>query len=276
MNKTTLAVLAVCYLAGGALAAPATHGTTTPVAAKPGHVIQTDTKTSYDKSTTNKMGTTNQGSMTHTQTTPEHGTRVVSHSQYHYHTPSQMAMANDKRGEVSLGIGGTYSFAKDSYDARLSNTGLAGSMQLLWNTRHPRLAVGFDYSMLAPQHRSNSKGGNYSYKDLRAHNLSLAGKFTFNPWDRLNVYMPMGVGATHINLKGSGTREGVNSSESDNKWGMGLFAGLGVQYNLTEDLFMGLEYRYNFAFVKADDLNSYGKDRYMDFHSAFLKMGMRF
>lgn len=273
MKKTTYALAALLFLTGAAFAA--NHGTHT-AAAPTGKMVQKDTMLKHDVSTTDKMGTTQHGSMTHTQTTPEHGTRVVSHSEYRHHTPSTMAMAHDKKGEVSFGLGGSYSFAKDSYGARLSNTGLAASMQMLWNTHSPNLAIGFDYSMMAPQHRSTSKGGDYSYKNLRAHNLSLAGKFTINPWHRLNVYMPMGVGASYVSLKGSGTRDGVSTSDSDHKWGMGLFAGLGLQYNLTEDLFMGLEYRYNLAFVKSDDLNRYGKDRYMDFHSAFLKLGMRF
>lgn len=276
MNKTLLAALAIVVLASGAMAKPAIRGTTAPEATPMGRVVQTDTMRSYDVSSTNKKGTTNYGGTRHTRTTAEHGTQVISETEYNNYTPTKTSYASDKKGEVSFGIGGTYSFAKDTYDARLSNTGLAASMQLLWNTKYPHLALGFDYSMLAPQHRSTSKGGDYSYKDLRAHNISLAGKFTINPDSRLNVYMPMGVGMSHVSLKGSGTREGVTDSESDKKWGLGLFAGLGLQYNLTEDLFMGLEYRYTLTFVKADDLTRYGKDRYVDFHSAALKLGMRF
>ena len=51
----------------------------------------------------------------------------------------------------------------------------------------------------------------------------------------------------------------------------------GLQYNLSKDIFMGLEYRYTVAFVKADDLNRYyGKDNYLQFHSAFFRIGTRF
>lgn len=276
MKKTIMAAAVLAFLSSAAFAANHEgHDNSPPATQMNGRMVQTDRMVKHDKTTTNHLGTTKQGSVKHTQTTPEHGTRVVSHSSYHHHTPSTMAKSHELDRELSLGIGGVYSFAKDSYDARLSNTGLAANVQMLWHATH-HLALGLDYSALAPQHRRTSKGGEYGYKNLRSHNITMAGKLTLNPWNRMQIYMPMGVGMSQVSLKGSGTRDGVTSSESDHKWGLGLFAGLGLQYNLTESLFMGMEYRYNIAFVQSDDLNRYGKDRYLDFHSAMLKMGMRF
>ena len=174
-----------------------------------------------------------------------------------------------------MGFGGSYSFAKDNYGTRLSDMGLAGNAQLLWRL-NPHLAIGLDYTMMAPQPHGDLRGGDYQYDKLRAHHISLAGKYTLNAWDKMNVYIPMGVGASHLSLKGSGTRDGIPSTQSESKWGMGFYIGLGTQYNLTDDLFMGLEYRYHMPFVKGDDLNRYGRDRSIDFHSAMLRMGMRF
>ena len=57
---------------------------------------------------------------------------------------------------------------------------------------------------------------------------------------------------------------------------MNFYIGAGLQYDLTCDLFVGLEYRYYMPFIKTDDLNSYGKNRYMDFHNVSLLIGMRF
>ncbi len=275
MKKTVITAAVWALMSTAAFAAHhEDHDTSPPALSHTGAVLQTDTKVTHDKTTINKMGTTQEGSMVHTRTTPEHGTRVVSQSNYHHHTPSAWALNQELKREVSLGIGGVYSFDKDTYGDRLSNTGMAGNLQMLWkSTDH--LALGLDYSILAPQHRSAS-GGNYRYKNLRAHNISMAGKLTFNPQHRMQIYMPMGIGASQVGLKGSGTRDAVTSSQSDHKWGVGLFAGLGMQYNLTNTVFMGLEYRYNLAFVKGDDLNRYGKDNYLDFHSAMLKVGMRF
>lgn len=272
MKKQLVVAAALAFLAGTAMAANHTGHDSSPPAMR---VVQTDRVVKHDTTTTDKKGTTQSGSMTHTQTTPKHGTKVISHHDYHHHTPSDMAVSNDKKWESSIGLGGSYSFAKDSYDARISDMGLAAGMQFMWRA-NPHLAFGLDYTMMAPQHRSNNRGGHYDYKNLRAHHMSVAGKYTINAWDKINFYIPMGVGASKISLKGSGIRDGVASSQSDSHWGVSLYAGLGMQYTLTDDLFLGVEYRYYMPFIKTNDLNDYGKDRYMDFHGAFLRLGMRF
>lgn len=192
----------------------------------------------------------------------------------HKADPSHTDM-HDKKWEVSVGVGGSYSFAKDTYDARISDMGLAGGVQMLWNA-NKHLALGFDYTMMAPQSHSNNRGGNYNYSKLRAHHMGLAGKFTFANWHKMSFYSPMGIGMSNLRLKGSGTRDGVTTSENKDKWGMNFYIGAAMQYDLTDDLFIGLEYRYYMPFIQTDDLNKYGKDRYMDFHTAFLRMGMRF
>ena len=238
-------------------------------------VIEQNTTTTYDVTTKNKKGITQYGMTEQTQTTPQHGTQLISQTEYADYTPSEMALANDKLMQVSVGMGGTYSFAKDSYGARLSNIGMAATGQVLWDMMD-HLAVGVDYMMLLPQKHTNHRGGDYKYSDFRVHNIALAGKYTINAWDRFNFYLPMGVGAAQVHLKGAGTREGVNSVDRDEKWGLGLFGGVGMQYNFTPTLFMGLEYRYNVAFVKSEDLNPYGKDSTLRFHNAFLRVGMRF
>lgn len=273
MKRTIVTVAVLALMSGAAFAAHHDGHDSSPPAGQ--RVVQTDKMVKHDMTTTNKMGTTKEGSMKHTQTTPAHGTRVISESSYKHHTPSAMARSHELKRELTLGMGGSYSFAKDSKGARLSDMGLSGGVQMMWHTS-PHLAIGMDYAALTTQPRSNSRGGNYGDKHFHAHNLSLAGKLTLNPWSRMQVYVPMGVGMSQVSLKGAGTRDGVTSAESDHKWGLGMYAGLGMQYNLTDTLFMGLEYRYHLAFVKTDDLNRYGRDRYTDFHSAMLKVGMRF
>ena len=183
--------------------------------------------------------------------------------------------SHDKMGELSLGIGGAYSFAKDDYGTRMSDMGLAGGMQLMWHM-NKHLAIGFDYTMMAPQAHSDLRGGAYDYNKLRAHHIDLAGKLTVLNWDKMSIYSPMGVGMSKIALKASGTRGGVPVAGSNDKWGFNFYIGAGMQYDLTDDLFLGVEYRYYMPFIKGDDLSSYGKDRYMDFHNIGLRMGMRF
>lgn len=277
MKKMTFAVSALLFLAGAAFAAqPAAKTTAAPARPAQPRMVQTDTTTVYDVSTKDKTGTTSYGVVEQTQTTPKGGTRVVSQVEYADYTPSKMALANEKKAEMSLGVGASYSFNKDTQDARFSNIGLAGTAQVLWDVSD-HFALGADYMLLTPHSRNNHRGGDYKYEKLRLNGVALAGKYTINAWDSLSVYVPMGVGMANVRMKGYGTRGGEYTAQSSDKWGLDLFAGLGLQYNLTEDLFMGLEYRYTAAFVKSDDLNRYyGKDSYLRFHSAFLRVGTRF
>ena len=269
MNKTITA-LAVLVLAGGAFAQTGTKSTTPKPQMR---VVEENTTTVYDVTTKNKRGTAQYGMVEETQTTPQGGTRVVSQMEYADYTPSKMALANEKRAEVSVGLGAAYSFNKDTQDMRMADMGLAATGQVLWDMSD-HLSLGADYMLLTPDGRS-SEG--YSYDRLRLNSIALAGKYTINAWDTWRIYVPMGVGAAQARLKTSGQRGGADASESSDKWGLDLFAGLGLQYNLSADLFLALEYRYTVAFVKAEDLNkAYGKDNYLQFHSAFLRLGMRF
>lgn len=276
MNKVITAAAALVLLSGAAFAAQNVKTTAAPVKPVQPRVVQTDTTTVYDVSTTDKKGTMQYGMVEETQNTPKGGTRVLSQVGYAEYTPSKMALANEKHAEISIGAGGSYSFAKDSYDARLSNIGLAGTAQVLWDMSD-HFALGADYMLLTPHNRSNHRGGDYKYEKLRLNGVALAGKYTINAWDSMRLYIPIGVGAAQVRLKGQGTRDGEYTSQSSDKWGLDLFAGLGLQYNISPDVFVGLEYRYTVAFVKADDLNRYyGKDRYLQFHSAFFRVGTRF
>ncbi len=270
MNRV-ISALAVSCLAASAFAQAAATKTTTP--APKMRMVQENTTTVYDVTTTNKKGTTQYGMVEETQTTPQGGTQVISQVEYSDYTPSKMALANEKRAEVSVGLGAAYSFNKDTEDMRMADLGLSATGQVLWDMGD-HFSVGADYMFLNPDGRSNQ---GFSYDRFRLNSIALAGKYTVNAWDTWRVYVPMGVGAAQARLKASGERNGEYTSESSDKWGLDLFAGLGLQYNLSQDIFLALEYRYTVAFVKAEDLNkAYGKDNYLQFHSAFLRVGTRF
>ena len=238
-----------------------------------GRVIKTDTTTVYDVTTTNKRGTTEYGVVEQTESTPRGGTRLVNQMEYSDYTPSMMSLANAKKGELSLAFGMSQSYSKDTHGTHFADLGMGGNAQLLFRAGE-KLSLGLDYMLLTPH---DNKGKGYSYEKLRLNGVAFAGKYTFNPYDRLNFYLPMGIGMAQVRLKGHGEREGVYTSESRDKWGLDMFAGLGMQYNLSESVFLGMEYRYVVAFVTSDDLNRYyGKGHYLQFHNAFLRFGMRF
>lgn len=265
MKRGMIAVLALLMIAAGSAAAQ----TANPAKGK---VIKTDTTTVYDVTTTDKKGTTEYGMVEKTQTTPNGGTRLVSQMEYSDYTPSKMALANAKRGEVALGFGLSQSYSKDREGMHFADLGMGGNAQILMRATE-RLSLGLDYMLLMPH---DNKEGDFSYDKLRLNGVAFAGKYTLNPFDRLNFYLPMGVGVAQVRLESEGTRNGVFSSESRDKWGLDLFAGLGMQYNLSETTFIGVEYRYVVAFVESDKLTSYGKGHYFQFHNAFLRLGMRF
>ena len=82
----------------------------------------------------------------------------------------------------------------------------------------------------------------------------------------------MGVGMANARIKS--VTDTLNTSE--NKWGASFYAGLGVQYDITCWMFAGLEYRYNYAFISDKDLTPFHKDRNLQFHTAMMRVGMRF
>ena len=265
MKRGMIAVLLLLFLAGGTMAQTANPAK--------GKVIKTDTTTVYDVTTTDKKGTTEYGIVEKTQTAPNGTTRVISQVEYSDYTPSKMAVANAKKGEVSLGFGLSQSYSKDREGMHFADLGMGGNAQVLMRSTE-KLSLGLDYMLLTPH---DNKEGSFAYDKLRLNGVAFAGKYTLNPYDRLNFYLPMGVGMAQVRLKSYGTRDGVFNAESRDKWGLDLFAGLGMQYNLTETTFIGVEYRYVVAFVNSDDLNSrYGKGHYFQFHNAFLRLGMRF
>lgn len=77
-------------------------------------------------------------------------------------------------------------------------------------------------------------------------------------------------------IKYYGDRSGSIAGQSNDKWGLDLFAGLGMQYNFCADWFLGLEYRYVYGFIKDSKLSDYGRDKNLQFHNVFLRLGTRF
>lgn len=227
----------------------------------------TTTTDVYDVSVKNKKGTTTYGvaeeSVTNAQGHTE--TEGVIYSSY---SPSKTARANAKGMELSIAAGATMPFNKDDRNDRYGKTGMSADVNLLKSVC-PYLSLGLDYMMLHPSHRTH---GERHYHGNYAHNVSVAGKFTVNPWDSFQVYLPMGVGMMNARMKT--VTDG--SDNGDNKWGASMYAGLGMQYDITATLFAGVEYRYVYGWVSDKDLTPYHKDKDLQFHNLMLRLGMRF
>ena len=225
----------------------------------------------YDMNVKNKKGTTDYEMVEQTVTGPK-GHQTTEGVIYSSYQPSKAARANAKKMEVSLAGGGTFSYNKDGFDERYSSVGLAASVSALYDvTDH--LAVGLDYTMLHPSSKTHGAGvDRRHYHGMYAHDISLAGKLTINPWDNFQIYSPMGVGMMNAKLRTEAN--GINEHES--KWGAAAYIGLGMQYDITCWMFAGLEYRYTYGFISDKDLTALHKDRDLQFHSLLLRVGMRF
>ena len=235
-------------------------------------VNKTTTTTSvYDTSVRNKKGTTDSVIVEQSYTNSQ-GQTTTDGAVYESYTPSKAALTNDNRLEVSVAAGETYSYNKDNRSDRYATNGLAGNVNMLWHVS-PHFAFGADYMMLHPRNKSHNHDGEArNYDDLYLHSIALAGKYTINAWDSWRLYVPMGWGMMNAKMKTHS--DAARSSES--KWGTGFYVGLGLQYDISARVFAGLEYRYTYAFISDKDLSAYGRDKDLQYHSAFLRVGMRF
>ena len=225
----------------------------------------------YDVNVKNKRGTTDYGVVEQTVTNPQgkQSTQGVIYSTY---SPSKAARTNAKKMEVSLAGGATRFSNEDNRGDRYGSVGLASSVSALYDV-NDYLAVGMDYMMLHPQHKTRGTGAaERHYHGMYAHDISLAGKLTLNPWNNLRIYSPMGVGMMNARMKT--VIDG--SDDNRNKWGAALYIGAGMQYDVTDCMFAGLEYRYTYGWISDKDLTNQHKDRDLQFHTVMLRLGMRF
>ena len=235
-------------------------------------VNKTTTETDvYDVRTKNKRGVTDYGMVETTVTNPQ-GKQSTEGVVYSAYTPSKAALTNAKKMEISLAGGMTSFVNKDNQDGRYGSTGIAGSVSALRNVSD-YLAVGVDYTMLHPRSKTHNSGAaEVHYNGMYAHDISLAGKLTINPWNNLRVYSPMGVGMMNARMR----TEASGLRVDDDKWGAAFYIGAGIQYDVTCWMFAGLEYRYTYGFISDKDLTPLHKDDNLQFHTFMMRVGMRF
>lgn len=284
MNKTLTAAAVLVFAASSAFAAQtqaqmgqqavkkANKAVAADRAAMSTSGVQTTTTDVYDVSNTNKKGTTNYGVVQETTRGPL-GNADSGAIVYSSYMPSKAAMSNERKGEWSLAVGQSYSTNEDTFGKRYATNGKAAGANILWDVT-PHFAWGVDYMYLNPKAKSHKQDGeSVEYKDFIAHDISLMGRYTLNAWDNWRVYIPMGAGLMNARMK---TTSPSDFRSSKDKWGAAVFAGLGLQYDITTDWFVGLEYRYVYSFISDKHLSDFGRDSNLQLHNAFLRFGMRF
>lgn len=169
-------------------------------------------------------------------------------------------------GEFSLGIGSVRSSADNRAGRDYTSPGVMGNASILVDMS-PYVASGVDY--MYGGFRSSDGAPEYS---LYSHHISAAFKIRANPEGKLRLYFPLGAGGGGLFLK---TRQGAQDKRSE-QWGLALYAGAGVEFDISPVAFLGAEYRYVYTFVQGSDLDeAYGPNKYFSYHALMFKIGMR-
>ena len=98
--------------------------------------------------------------------------------------------------------------------------------------------------------------------------LSLKGQTFF---DRFEPYAEAGIGVYFIKDEINGTIHGISGSDSENDTQLGLHVGLGGNYNITPQVFLGVEGRY--LWLRTD---TFGVDVKLDGFFLTANLGYRF
>lgn len=168
--------------------------------------------------------------------------------------------------EFSLGIGAVRSGADDRAGRDYTSPGVIGNASILVDMS-PHVASGIDY--MYGGFRSSGTAPEYS---LYSHHISAAFKIRANPDGKLRVYFPLGAGGGGLFLK---KRRGAADARTE-RWGLALYAGAGLEFDISPVAFLGAEYRYVYTFVQGGDLDeACGSNKYFGSHALMLKIGMR-
>lgn len=105
--------------------------------------------------------------------------------------------------------------------------------------------------------------------EIKGYNFMLDGKYVINPQHAFRVYIPVGVGFA----KYEADVDGGGSVKSDLQFAYS--AGLGVETNITPEIIVGVEAKYNGTKFKTDD-SGIEADENLQHVSGMIKVGYKF
>lgn len=179
---------------------------------------------------------------------------------------------NPRNQEINIYLGTGLGFPNIKIPAGVSITPKSGlAFGASWLSYHKkRWATGIEFF---------SQQGDYSVNDkskalgATSFNFNLANKYVFGNMDqKLTGYIPFGVGFGFVEVRKNGPVPPVQEKNKSN--GFTWFLGLGGDYDIGEETFMGLEGRITQNFFDKEQTQTL--KGYFWSASIVLKFGMRF
>lgn len=172
--------------------------------------------------------------------------------------------------EFILGVGMVNSPNKNAFGDKYGSSGVsAGATLLVDMSEYVSSGVDYLYGGLR-----SADGSNGMKQTLEGNHIFAMFKIKLNPKDRLRLYIPVGLGGS--NLKVETVDRSVGWKAGETRWGFAMFAGLGLEIDVSSTVSVGVEYRYLFPFVQESDIDLMrGSNQYFQMHHFMFRVGMR-
>ena len=161
------------------------------------------------------------------------------------------------------------SFGHDGKRFDLGDTGWTAGLGFYRNISRV-VTVGLDGNYA--QFGDGDKMADGSYLRTGAATGLLAGRVNFFPRHSTRLYIPAGIGISHVFVR---QNKADNSHETFTSTNWAAMLGLGLEFDLDEDVIFGLEGRYYRVETKDDVKDTFGLG-HMHYTEILLKFGFRF
>jgi len=177
-----------------------------------------------------------------------------------------------EKGQTRAGIYGGMSVPQDwsidGVNVAPGDTGFIFGGEIIHNIT-PMFGLGLDLG-----YASYGSKTTLGVLDMNASvfSISAVGRVNFMPQSQGRIYIPFGVGLSHLSSTIAETTPGLTQNGTDSQSGPSFLAGLGFEFDLNPEWTLGIEGRY--FYMPVDD-NKFGDSKFSSIN-ILLKLGVRF